>query len=128
NWQVMKKETLVTTLGRNPEAQHGMVNPPVYRASTILFPTLDALEQSEKGMGVSPLVYARSGTPSSRELEEALAALCGADRAIVTASGQAAIVVTLMAMLGRGDHLLVTDSVYGTTRKFCKQELSRLGI
>ena len=124
----MKKETLVTTLGRNPEEQHGVVNSPVHRASTILFPTLDVLEKSEKGDGVNPLIYARAGTAASRELEEALATLDGADHAIITASGQSAIMVALTAILGQGDHLLVTDSVYGSMRKFCTQELSRFGI
>ena len=124
----MKKETLVTTLGRSPEEHHGVVNPPVYHASTILFPTLEAFEASEKSNGVNPLVYGRSGTPSTRNLEAALATLDGADHAIVTASGQSAILVALLGVLSHGDHLLITDNVYGSMRKMCKEELTRLGI
>ncbi|HEU5048572.1 MAG TPA: cystathionine beta-lyase [Rickettsiales bacterium] len=124
----MKKETLVTTIGRNPEAHEGVVNPPVYRASTILFPTVADYEESERSNGVQPLVYARSGTPATRALEEALAQLDEADHAIVTSSGQSAILVAITAFLSSGDHLLVTDNVYGSMRKMCKQEISRFGI
>lgn len=124
----MKQETLVTVLGRHPEENHGVVNPPVYHASTILFPTLAAFEASEKGNGVYPLVYGRSGTPASRSFEEAIATLDGADHAIVTASGQSAILVAVLSVLSSGDHLLVTDNVYGSMRKLCQQEIRRFGI
>jgi len=124
----MQKETLVTKLGRNPEENHGVVNPPVYHASTILFETLADFEAADRGNGIRPLVYGRSGTPASRSLEEALAELDGADHAIVTSSGQSAIVVVLTAMLSAGDHVLITDNVYGSMRKLCKDEITRLGI
>lgn len=124
----MKKETLVTKLGRTPEKHYGVVNPPIYHASTILFPTLEEFETAEKGDGIYPLTYGRSGTPATRNLEEALAELDGAERAIVTSSGQAAILVTTAGVLSRGDHLLVTDNVYGSMRSLCKQEIQRWGV
>lgn len=124
----MKQETLVTTLGRSPEDHEGMVNGPVYRASTILFKTLADFEASEKSNGTRPLVYGRSGTPATRALEEALAELDGADHAILTSSGQSAIVVLLNAMLSAGGHLLLPDSVYGSMRKYCTEDLVRFGI
>ena len=124
----MKKETLVTTLGRNPHENYGVVNQPVYRASTILFDTLADFEASERSNGVNPLVYGRSGTPGTRALEEALAELDGADHAILTASGQSAILVAIAGLLSSGDHMLVTDNVYGSMRKLCKQEIKRFGI
>ena len=124
----MKPETLVTTLGRVPEDNHGAVNPPVYHTSTILFNTLEDFESCEKGDGLYPLVYGRSATPASRALEEALAELDGADHAIITSSGQSALVVALTGILSAGDHLLVTDNVYGSIRKYCKEELKRFGI
>lgn len=124
----MKKETLVTTLGRAPHENHGVVNQPVYRASTILFPSVKEFEASDFSNGVNPLVYGRSGTPATRALEEALATLDGADHAIITSSGQSAILVAVTAMLSSGDHMLVTDNVYGSMRKLCKQEIKRFGI
>lgn len=124
----MKPETLVTTLGREPEAHEGVVNAPVYRTSTILFKTLAEFETCERGDGVRPLVYGRTGTPSTRALEESLAALDGSDHAMLTCSGQSAIVVLLHAMLSSGGHLLLPDSLYATMRKYCIEELPRFGI
>jgi cysteine-S-conjugate beta-lyase len=124
----MKTETLVTKLGRNPQENYGVVNPPVYHASTILFATLKEFEDSEKSDGVNPLVYGRSGTPATRSLEEAIAVLDNADHAIVTSSGQSAILVALLSVLSAGDHLLLPDNVYGSMRKMCKQEILRFGI
>src|SRR4051794_3013071 len=58
-------ETLVTHSGRNPSADRGYVNTPVYRGSTILFPTLDALESPEPRFD-----YGRTGNPSSAAVEQ----------------------------------------------------------
>lgn len=124
----MKTDTLATILGRHPQDYEGMVNAPAYRGSTILFPTHAEFEAGEKSLGVSPLIYGRSGTPATRALEEALAALDGADHAILTSSGQSAIVVLLHSLLSAGGHLLLPDSVYGSMRRYCTEELTRFGI
>ena len=121
----MDDATLVTTLGRDPERQHGVVNPPVYHASTILFPSVAALESARPRQGVT---YGRYGTPTTFGLEEALAALEGGERGMVVGSGKTAITSTLLALLATGDHLLVADTVYAPTRMFCSGTLRRLGI
>ncbi|MDX2073674.1 MAG: cystathionine beta-lyase [Alphaproteobacteria bacterium] len=123
----MKKETLLATLGSSPDDHHGVVNLPIYRASTILFPTYDAFMAADNGQWPTP-IYGRYGTPSTMALEEALAQVDGAEKAIVTSSGLAAIVVVLLAYLRAGDHVLMVDNVYGSTRRFCDMELSRLGV
>ncbi len=124
----MKKETLVTTLGRDPEDNYGVVNPPVYRASTILFPNVAAFDAANRSDSDFRSSYGRSGTPGTENLERALAQLNGADHAIVTSSGLSAILVVLTSMLSSGDHLLITDNVYSSTRSLCKNELKRFGI
>ncbi|MEK0083770.1 cystathionine beta-lyase [Benzoatithermus flavus] len=121
----MNDATLVTMAGREPERHAGVVNPPVYHASTILFPTLDALEAARPDRGV---YYGRYGTPTTFALEEAVARLEGGDRAIAVGSGKTAITATLLSLLKSGDHLLVTDSVYAPTRHFCSATLARFGI
>lgn len=124
----MRPQTLLAAAARVPQKQDGLVNMPVMRASTLLFSTLEAFENIHHGDGLYPLHYARSGTPAMRALQEALAEIDGAPYAILTASGLSAIVVLLTALLNSGEHLLMTDSVYSSTRHFCDQELARLGV
>jgi cystathionine beta-lyase len=122
-----KYETLLVNAGRHPEEHHGTVNPPIYRASTILFPTLAALEESQRQPNEG-LSYGRLGTPTTRAFEEAMAEVDGAWRSIAVSSGLAAITTALLALLRHGDHILVTDNVYGPTRHFCDHFLSRFGV
>ena len=92
----MKKETLLATLGSNPDVHRGAVSIPVYRASTILFPNLAAFEEADSGKCAYP-TYGRFGTPSTEALEQAIAAIEGADYSIVTASGLSAIAIRIWA-------------------------------
>jgi cysteine-S-conjugate beta-lyase len=118
-------ETRVVTAGREPAAYHGFVNPPVYHASTVLYPSAeDYLAHRARYQ------YGRRGTPTTEALETAMAELEGPNCAGVALlpSGLAAISAALLAVVEAGDHILVTDSAYGPTRNFCNQVLSRLGI
>ena len=124
----MKTDTLITTAGRNPETNFGIVNPPVYHASTVLYPTLDALEAGQRHREPGRVYYGRSGTPTTFALEEAVAALDGAYRAIAVGSGVAAVTAAILAFVKAGDHVLMVDNVYGPTRKFCDTLLRRFGV
>jgi cystathionine beta-lyase len=121
----LKPGTRLVTGGRDPFSYHGFVNPPVYHASTVLYPTAEDLLGSR-----GRYHYARRGTPTSDALEAAMAAIEGpacAGVALVP-SGLAAVSVALLAAVGSGDHLLVTDAVYEATRILCDTVLTRLGI
>lgn len=123
----MKKATQLVHAGRHPADHYGMVNPPVYHASTVLFDTLDELEAS----GAAPFSgvhYGRFGTPTQFALEETVAAMEDAYGAVTTCSGLAAIGAALMSVAEAGAHLLVADNVYGPTRNLCGGLLRRLGI
>jgi cystathionine beta-lyase len=122
----MRDATLVTTLGRDPEQNDGIVNPPIQRASTILFPTMDALLSARPGPGV--VNYGRYGTPTTFALEEAVATLEGAGGAVTVGSGKGAIVATLLALLQAGDHVLIADNVYQPTRHTADHLLTRMGV
>ena len=123
----VRKDTLVAHLGSHPRDQHGAVNPPVYHASTITFPTMAAREaaRAKKFEGVT---YGRSGTPTTFALEEALAGIEGGHRAMIVSSGMAAIAVAMFAFVKAGDHVLVADTVYGPCRNFCDKVLTRFGV
>lgn len=122
-----KPDTLLTHAGRSPESNHGIVNPPVYHASTILYPTVAALEAGQQNR-YNQVTYGRLGTPTTFAFEEAMAAVEGGYRAIAFCSGAAACVTSLLAFARAGDHVLVPDTIYGPNRNFCTGFLQRFGV
>ena len=115
--------TRLVHAGREPARQHGFVNTPIYRGSTVIFPTMAALEANDQAF-----TYGRLGTPTVRALEEAIAELEGGHRTLLTPSGLSAIATSLLAFLAAGDELLIVDSVYRPARRFCDNVLARLGV
>ena len=121
-------ETRVVEAGRRKEWTQGIVNPPVYRASTILFDNVAALRAAGAGR-VGTLHYGRSGTPTTWALAEALTELePGAAGTRLFPSGVAAVGCALLSVLKPGDQLLMVDTVYGPTRTLCETLLKRMGI
>jgi len=119
----LKKETRAIHAGRMSAEHFGVVNTPVYRASTILYSDLATLES-----GKVPYIYGRRGTPSSESLEAAVTALEGGARTVVCSSGLNAIALAILSVCSAGDHLLMVDSCYAPTRIFCDKTLSRFGV
>jgi cystathionine beta-lyase len=123
----MKQDTTIVTTGRSPEDHYGAVNVPVYRASTILHPTVAEMEASHAS-GNFQNRYGRVGTPTTEAFETAIAAIEGGYNTVSMSSGLAALTSSLLAFLSTGDHVLVTDSIYGPVRRFANDHLTRLGI
>src|SRR6185295_4573820 len=121
----IKTDTRLVTSGRDPQAYHGFVNPPVYHASTLLFPTAE-----DQVAHRARYNYGRRGTPTSEALENALREIEGDGCAGVSLlpSGLAAISAALLATARAGDHVLVPDSVYRPTRNFCNGVFKRFGV
>lgn len=120
-WQT---ETLLTHAGRKGKAHPGPVNPPVIRASTMLFPNVAALKQATG----TRAIYGRHGNETTHALEHALCAAEGASACLLTPSGLSAITTTLLALLQPGDHLLMVDTAYDPTRLFCDGMLKNIGV
>ena len=118
-----RPETKVVHLGREPFKHHGFVNPPVYRGSTVLYETLDALNSRTQ-----PYTYGRRATPTTRALEDAITDLEGGAATILTSSGLGAVSTALLAFVSAGDHILITDSAYQPGRTFADKMLKRLGV
>ncbi len=116
-------QTKVLHLGRSPDDQHGFVNTPVFRGSTVIFPTLEKLKSRTQAY-----TYGRRATPTTHALERAITELEGGAATILTCSGLGAVSTALLAFVQAGDHILVTDSVYQPTRTFCDKMLARLGV
>lgn len=123
--QDTKSDTRLVTSGRDTALYHGFVNPPVYHASTVLYPTAADMVAHR-----ARYQYGRRGTPTSEALEAALRALEGPNCAGVSLlpSGAAAVSTALLSVLSSGDHLLITDSVYRPTRNFADTILKRFGV
>ena len=86
--------TMLGHAGRDPAKNFGIVNPPVYHASTVLFPTLDALLETRRDRASGAyegITYGREGTPTTRAFEEAITTLEGGYRAVTFPCGLAAI-------------------------------------
>ncbi len=122
-----RPDTKLVHGGRRREWRSRLVNPPVNRASTILFDSVAELREAAPGFG--RLYYGLHGTPSQWALAEALTELePGAAGTMLYSSGLAAVTAALLTVLAAGDELLMPDSVYGPTRRFCDGFLKRYGI
>ena len=106
-----------------------VVNPPVWRASTILYDDVAALKDGVKSNADGKWFYGRRGTPTQWALAEALTALDpSAAGTMLYPSGVAAVAGALLSVLKPGDHLLMVDSTYDPTSGLCDKFLARHGI
>jgi cysteine-S-conjugate beta-lyase len=121
--------TRVVQAGRRAEWTGGIVNPPVWRASTILYDDVAHLRAAAARDTHHRLFYGRRGTPTQWALADALTALePGAEATFLYPSGVAAIAAALLAVLSPGDELLCVDSAYDPTRSLANGLLKRMGI
>ncbi|HBD11244.1 MAG TPA: O-succinylhomoserine sulfhydrylase [Porticoccaceae bacterium] len=119
-------DTLAVRAGqrRTPEGEHSEA---IFTTSSYVF--ANAAEAAARFSGEQPgNVYSRYTNPSVRTFEERIAALEGAEQAVATASGMAAILSTCLALLKSGDHIVCSQSVFGTTTVLFEKYLSKLNI
>ncbi|MFT6985059.1 MAG: cystathionine beta-lyase [Psychromonas sp.] len=124
----MKKETQIISAGRDKKWTKGVVNPPVFRASTMLFDTMEEMRFAAKNRTNGEMFYGRRGGPTHFAFQAAIAELEGGVGCALYPSGSAAISGALLSFLQAGDHLLMVDSVYEPTRALCEGLLAGFGI
>ena len=122
-----RPSTRLVHSGSYPERHKGVMNTPVYRASTIRFPSVDAMRNGVEN-AFDTIFYGRHGTPTTMALEEAVAELEGGYRSVSTPSGVSAISIALLAFLKSGDHLLMVDNTYEPSRNICAKFLANYDI
>ncbi len=105
----------------------GAVAPPIFQSSMFAYPTLGALREAVACEMDMPF-YTRGHNPTVRLLARKLAALEGAEEALVFASGSAAMAAAVLALVGNGDHVLCVEKPYGWTRALVRETLPRFGI
>lgn len=116
-------QTLLAHASIEPDQHHGFVNTPVYRGSTVAFPTCESMRE-----GRQKYTYGRWNNPSTEALTQALQQLEGAEGTVLCPSGLSACTTAILSVVGAGDHLLIADNVYSPIRAFCEQVGQRFGI
>jgi cystathionine beta-lyase len=122
----MSPQTRLVHMGRDPFAHERAINPPIQRGSTLVFEhAADLLRAGPHG----PMKgYGLEGLSTQDRLCEAVAEISGGIGAVLCPSGLQAITLVLLAATKSGDHVLVTDSAYAPTRRFCDVVLGRYGV
>jgi cystathionine beta-lyase len=127
----MKDATRLVTLGRDGET-FDLVNPPLTRGSTVLHESVadmrERVRRRNAGDDQAPRAYAIYGTPTHQAFYDALTGLEGGYRSWAMPSGLTACSMAILAYVKTGDHVLVPDSVYWPTRRFCRETLARYGV
>jgi cystathionine beta-lyase/cystathionine gamma-synthase len=117
--------------GERPDPVTRAHNPPIYATSTFAFDTAAEKEDAvDRALAWEPgaYFYSRTGNPTTRALEEKVAALEGAEDAVVSSSGMAAVSSTLLAHLGAGDHVVVGEELFVISQQLLDEDLPRRGI
>ena len=120
-------DTLTLHAGQQPDPASGARATPIYQSAAFVFPDTDfaaGLFNIER----AGHVYSRLSNPTNAVLEERISALEGGVAAIATASGQAAVHLAVATLLGAGDHIVASRSLYGGTHNLLEYTLPRFGI
>ncbi|MDO6611885.1 cystathionine beta-lyase [Shewanella sp. 1_MG-2023] len=123
-----KLATQIVSVGREKKYSKGIINPPVYRASTVVFDTMDDMRFAIKNKTNGEMFYGRRGTPTHFSFQQAISELEGGAGTALYPSGAGAISAALLSFLKSGDHLLMVDSAYEPTRDLCNKLLAGFGI
>jgi len=118
----MDDKTRLIRAGAVPQPLAKTVGPPVQRGSTVLMPNAEALYDHDQ------VTYGRQGLAAQAALQDALATMEHAVGVTLYPSGLAAVTGALLAVLKAGDEVLVVDTIYAPTRRFCDHVLKRYGV
>ena len=123
----IKRDTKLTLVGRKPFENFGIVNPPIYRTSTVLFKNTKELGKAIDNR-FNQTYYGRYGTPTTFALEEGIKEIENGYRSIATSSGMSSISISLLSFLSKDDHCLISDCTYYPTKKFAIKILAKFGV
>lgn len=119
--------TTAVHAGTHDDPRTGAVGTPIYQASTFVLGE-NQYQSVEEGFARDRFIYSRYGNPSQWAVQEKLAALEGAESAIVFSSGMAAITSTVMALMDKGAHVVASSDLYGGTYNLFNQEFPTFGM
>ena len=125
----MKLKTKLTKISRNPKKNKGYLNPGIYKGSTLIFNNFKSYikerdQVDNKGTGMYGIKY----NPTTEKFENAITSLYGSADTVATPSGLVSLTIPFLTFLKKGEHVLVSDSLYDPTRDFCEKILKNYGI
>lgn len=120
-------DTLAVHAGQRPDPVHGARAVPIYQTTSYVFPDTDHAAQLFD-LRIGGHIYSRISNPTVAVLEERLAALEGGVGAVCTASGQAALHLAIVTLMGQGSHIVASRSLYGGSYNLLQHTLPRFGI
>jgi cystathionine beta-lyase/cystathionine gamma-synthase len=121
------KDTEAIHRGEGADPSAAPLTTPIYETSTFLFENTADLEAFQAGTS-SKYLYSRYGNPTIRAVEEKIAALEGAEAAILLSSGMAAVSTALFGLLRAGDEMVCSAAIYGGTLQVIRGYLERFGV
>ncbi|WP_162062769.1 cystathionine beta-lyase [Vibrio taketomensis] len=122
------KKTKLITAGRDKKWTNGVVNPPVQRASTVIFDTVAEKKHAIINRANQTLFYGRRGTHTHFALQDAMVEIEGGVGCALYPCGTAAISNSILAFVEAGDHILMVDTCYEPTRDFCNKIMKKMGV
>jgi len=121
-------DTALVNAGRSKKYTHGSVNTVIQRASSLVFETVEAKKHATRNRANGELFYGRRGTLTHFSLQEAMCELEGGAGCALFPCGAAAVANTILAFVGQGDHVLMTNTAYEPTQDFSTKILAKLGV
>lgn len=123
----MNTSYILNQLGEKHESYFGAVAPPLVQSSTFAFPNVEAFRQAVFNQQEYSL-YTRGKNPTTAIVAQKVAALAGAEDALIFSSGIAAISATVLSLISAGEHIICQQHPYNWTNKLCANILSRFGV
>ncbi|MGF1838633.1 cystathionine beta-lyase [Vibrio atlanticus] len=122
------KTTKLITAGRDKKWTNGVVNPPVQRASTVVFNTVEEKRKATINRANKTLFYGRRGTTTHFAFQDAMVEVEGGVGCALYPCGTAAISNAILSFVETGDHILMVDTCYEPTRDFCDTIMKKMGV
>ena len=122
------KTTKLITAGRDKKWTNGVVNPPVQRASTVVFNSVEEKRKATINRANKTLFYGRRGTNTHFAFQDAMVELEGGAGCVLYPCGTAAISNAILSFVETGDHILMVDTCYEPTRDFCDTIMKKMGV
>ncbi|MEH0741665.1 cystathionine beta-lyase [Vibrio cholerae] len=122
------KQTKFVTAGRDKKWTNGVVNPPVQRASTVVFDTVAEKHHAMVNRANKTLFYGRRGTHTHFAFQDAMVEIEGGAGCALFPCGTAAISNAILSFVETGDHILMVDTCYEPTRDFCDTIMKKMGV